>query len=226
MKFIVFGLGHFGHALSARLTQMGHEVLGIDKNMDRIETFKEDISHALCMDSTDKISVKGLPLKDADAVIVAIGEKEGPSIMTTALLKKFKVKRIITRVISPLHKTIIEAMGITEFIDPETETAERLAGTLDIKGVIDSFQISEKYRIMEIDVPIKYVGQSIEDASFQTKYRVTLLTIIRNIIKENSLGVEVSQRQVLGVLPTDFIMESKDVLVLFGELKDIEKLMR
>lgn len=226
MKFIVFGLGHFGYALSARLTQMGHEVLGIDKNMDVVEAFKEDIAHTLCMDSTDQMSVKGLPLKDADAVIVAIGEKEGPSIMTTALLKKLKVERIITRVISPLHKTVIEAMGITEFIDPETEAAERLAGTLDIKGVVDSFQISEKYRIMEIDVPIRYVGQSIADANFKIKHKVSLLTIIRRTEKENSLGVSVSDRQVLGVLAPDFIMEAQDVLVLFGEIGDIEKLMR
>ncbi len=226
MKFIVIGLGHFGYALSTRLTRMGHEVLGVDKDMDRVEAYKEEISHTLCLDSTDQVSVKGLPLKDADAVIVAIGEKEGPSIMTTALLKKLKVERIITRVISPLHKTVIEAMGITEFIDPETETAERLAGTLDIKGVIDSFQISEKYRIMEIDVPIRYVGQSIADANFKLKHRVSLLTIIRRSEEENSLGINISERQVLGVLSPDFVMEARDVLVLFGELKDIEKLMR
>lgn len=226
MKFIIFGLGHFGYALASRLTSMGHEVLGIDKNMDRVEAFKEDISHTICMDSTDQIAVSGLPLKDADAVVVSIGEDEGASIMTIALLKKLKVKKLIGRATSPLQKTVLEAMGIKEFVDPETETAERLANTLDIKGVIDSFQISEKYRIMEIAVPDRYVGQSIAEADLKVKYRVSLLTIIRNGEEENSLGVSISERNVLGVLPPDFVMEAGDVLVLFGELKDIEKLMR
>ena len=226
MKFIVFGLGHFGYALAARLTGIGHEVLGIDMNMDRVEAFKEDISHTLCMDSTDEIAVNGLPIKDSDAVIVAIGENGGASIMTTALLKKLKVKRIIARVISPLHKTVLEAMGITEFVDPETETADRLVSTLDIKGVVNSFQISNKYRIMEIDVPVRFIGQSIADADFKAKYHVSLLTIIRNGEEENSLGVNVSDAKVLGVLPPDFIMQNGDVLVLFGEVKDIEKLMK
>lgn len=226
MKFIIFGLGHFGYALAARLTSMGHEVIGIDNSMNRVEAFKEDISHTLCMDATDQIAVSGLPLKDADAVIVSIGEDEGASIMTIALLKKLKVKKIIGRATSPLQKTVLEAMGVTEFVDPETETAERLANTLDIKGVIDSFQISDKYRIMEIDVPAKYIGQSIQKADLLNKYRVTILTIIRKGTQENSLGVTTSEPVVLGVLPPDFVMEPGDVLVLFGDLKDIEKLMR
>lgn len=226
MKFIIFGLGHFGYALASRLTSMGHEVIGIDKSMNRVEAFKEDISHTLCMDATDQIAVSGLPLKDADAVIVSIGEDEGASIMTIALLKKLKVKKIIGRATSPLQKTVLEAMGVTEFVDPETETAERLANTLDIKGVIDSFQISDKYRIMEIDVPSKYIGQSIQKADLLNKYRVTILTIIRKGSQENSLGITTSEPVVLGVLPPDFVMEAGDVLVLFGDLKDIEKLMR
>lgn len=226
MKFIIFGLGHFGYALASRLTSMGHEVLGIDKSMDRVEAFKEDISHTICMDATDQIAMNGLPLKDADAVIVAIGEDEGASIMTIAMLKKLKIKKLIGRATSPLQKTVLEAMGITEFVDPETETAERLAATLDIKGVLDSFQISEKYRIMEIDVPQKYVGLSVQEADLLNKYRVTILTIIRKIVSENSLGVTKTDLQVLGVLPPNFVMEDGDVLVLFGDLKDIEKLMR
>lgn len=226
MKFIVFGLGHFGYALSSRLTSMGHEVIGIDKNFNRVEAFKEDISHTICMDSTDSIAVKGLPLKDTDAVIVSIGEDEGASIMTTAMLKKLKVKRVIGRATSSLQKTVLEAMGITEFVDPETETAERLANTLDIKDVIDSFQISDQYRIMEITVPNRYVGQSISDSDLMKKYKVTLLTIIRKEEEKNLLGITKTSSKVLGVLPPDFIMEEGDVLVLFGELKEIEKLMK
>lgn len=201
---------------------MGHEVLGIDKSFNRVEAFKEDISHTICMDSTDSIAVKGLPLKDSDAVIVSIGEDEGASIMTIALLKKLQVKRIIGRATSSLQKTVLEAMGITEFVDPETETAERLANTLDMKDVIDSFQISDQYRIMEITVPNRYVDYSIEKTDMLNKFRVTLLTIIRKVEEKNILGINKTSSKVLGVLPPNFILEEGDVLVLFGDLKDIE----
>lgn len=226
MKFIVFGLGHFGYALASRLTNMGHEVLGIDNNMNRVEAFKEDISHTICMDGTDQMSVRGLPLKDADAVIIAIGENEGASIMTTALLKKLNVKRIIGRITSPLQKNVLEAMGITEFVDPETEAANRLANTLDIKNVIDSFQISENYRIMEITLPARYIGFSVEKADLLNRYKVTLLAIIRKENEKSILGNIQSKPIVIDTPVPEIVMEKDDVLVLFGEMKDIEALMR
>lgn len=226
MKFIVFGLGNFGCALGSRLTAMGHEVLGVDKSYSKVESMKENISHTICLDSTDPMAVKGLPLKDADAVIVAIGEDEGASIMTTALLKQMNVKRIIGRVMSPLQKMVMEAMGISEFVDPEKETAERMATMLDIKNVVDSFQLSDKYRIMEITVPERYVGSTIEEADFIHKYRVSVLTIIRRFEEKTLLGNIKSGTRVLGVLPPNFEMGSGDILVLFGDLKDIELLMK
>jgi trk system potassium uptake protein TrkA len=226
MKFIVFGLGNFGCALGSRLTAMGHEVLGVDKSYSKVESMKENISHTICLDSTDPIAVKGLPLKDADAVIVAIGEDEGASIMTTALLKQMNVKRIIGRVMSPLQKMVIEAMGISEFVDPEKETAERMATMLDIKNVVDSFQLSDKYRIMEITVPERYVGSTIEEADFIHKYRVSVLTIIRKFEEKTILGNVKTSKKVMGVLPPNFEMERGDILVLFGDLKDIESLMK
>ena len=125
-----------------------------------------------------------------------------------------------------MQKTVLEAMGITEFVDPETETAERLANTLDIKDVIDSFQISDQYRIMEITVPNRYIDYSIEKTDMLNKFRVTLLTIIRKVEEKNILGINKTSSKVLGVLPPNFILEEGDVLVLFGDLKDIEKFIK
>src|SRR5690606_37798460 len=127
MKFIVFGLGNFGRALAVRLTELGHEVIGIDNNMQKVSKLKEKITHTVCMDCTDKEAVSALPLKDANAVIVAIGEDEASSLLTTALLKQLKIKRIVGRVVSDLQKTVMEAMEIDEYILPEEESAEELA---------------------------------------------------------------------------------------------------
>ena len=79
--------------------------------------------------------------------------------MTTALLKQMDVKRIVCRVTSPLQKIVLEAMNISEFVYPESSSAERLALKLDLPGVIDSFQISMNYRLLEVAVPERYVGR-------------------------------------------------------------------
>ena len=73
MKYIIVGLGSFGASLGAKRTAQGNEVIGIDTNMNRVDNYKEKISHTIQMDATDEYTVAGLPLKDTDTVIIAIG---------------------------------------------------------------------------------------------------------------------------------------------------------
>src|SRR5690606_39494455 len=127
--------------------------------------------HTVCMDTTDREAMTSLPLKDSPAVIVAIGEDEGASLLTTALLKQLNVKRIIGRVVSDLQKTVLEAMQISDYIMPEEEAAERLAMRLDNVDIIDSFKISDRYSIVETRVPSKYVGMRSEEHTSELQSR-------------------------------------------------------
>lgn len=225
MKYIVLGLGHFGRSLAIRLTEMGHEVIGVDVKLTLVEQFKDQITHTVCLDTTDRESVRSLPLKDSDAVIVGIGEDGGASILTTALLKQLQVKRIIGRVISDLQKTVLEAMDIAEYVMPEEEAATRLAMRLDNIDIVDSFQVSDKYSIIETKVPAKYVGLSLQEANLTNIYKVIVLTTLRDqvgsVLSQNRL-----KREATGIAKSDTILQEGDVLVLFGEMADIMRLIR
>lgn len=215
MKYIILGLGNFGRALAIQLTESGHEVIGIDNNMNKVEQLKEKVTHTVCMDSTDRDAMESLPLQDADAVIVAIGEDEGASLLTTALLKQLNIKRIIGRVVSDLQKTVLQAMNIEEYIMPEEDAAGRLATKLDNHNIVDSFKVSDQYSIIETKVPAKYIGLSLKEANLTNKYRVIVLTTIK-----------ASDKQASGIANSDTIIETDDILVLFGESQDINKLIQ
>lgn len=225
MKFIVVGLGNFGLALASRLTEMGHEVIGVDNRMARVEQLKEVITHTVCLNSTDKDAVSSLPLRDADAVIVAIGEDEAASLLTTALLKQFPIKRIIGRVVSDLQKTVLEAMKIDEYILPEEESADRLAMRLDTVGVIDSFKISEKYSIVEALVPKKFIGITLEEADFNNRFKVIVLTTIKSYQRKDGTIVK-NYKEATGIATSATVLAENDTIVLFGELMDIQRLLR
>lgn len=226
MKYIIFGLGNFGSALGQKLTQQGHEVIGVDNNMDKVDALKESISHTVCLDSTDQYTVSGLPLKDTDVVIVAIGEDQGANIMTTAVLKNLKVKRLISRAITPIHENVLEAMGIEEIVHPEEETAERWAKKLSFKGVVDSFELSGEYSIVEVNVPSKYAGQTLQEVGFRKKYNVVVLTTIKREEKKNVLGVNYNINHVQGVASPKTVLEENDILVIYGDNADIKKLLK
>lgn len=222
MKYIIVGLGIFGGYLAKRLTNLGHEVIGVDTSESRIELIKDSITHAIVMDATDQVAVKNLPLKDTDVVIIAIGEDIGASIMSTAIFKQLKSKRIIGRAINNLHETVIQAIGIDEIIHPEEETADRLAKRLEMKGVLDSLEISDEYNIVEVKVPKRYVEMTVAEADIRKEYLLNILTIIKLEQKKNLLGINTPHKNVIGVVTPEYKFEAGDILLLFGKIKNIQ----
>lgn len=169
MKFIVVGLGNFGASLAEKLTMQGNEVIGVDQRMEKISALKEKITHTICLNATDEAAFSTLPLKSTDVVVVAIGEDEGANIMVSALCKEAQVKRLISRAVNRLHEKVLGALGISEIAHPEEESAERWSKRLCMTGLVDSFELNSNYSIVEVVVPQKYVGKSIQEIGFREK---------------------------------------------------------
>ena len=225
MKYIIVGMGSFGGFLAARLTELGHEVIGVDSSEVRIEQVKDKITHAILMDATDSVTVKTLPYKETDVVIITIGEDVGASIMVTAIFKQLNVTRLISRSINDVHETVIKAIGVTEIIHPEEDSAERMAKRLQMKNVLDSLDLSDDYNVIEVKTPERYVGMTLEQTNLRKDYKVTVITIIHEIERTNMLGKKSIIKKVVGVVNGDTKIEAGDILVLFGSAKDIQRIL-
>lgn len=225
MKYVIIGLGNFGASLAEELTKIGHEVIGVDHNMGKVEMVKESITHSICLDSTDEQAVKQLPLKDADAVLVCIGEDEGSNLMTTALMKRIGVKKLISRAITPLHQTVLEAMQVDEIVHPEQETATRWAKRLNIDCVVDSFELTGEYSIVEATVPERLIGKTLIDVGFHQHYNLIVLTTIATEEVKNALGVSKKVTKVQGVASPKTELKEGDIMVLYGHINDIERFL-
>src|SRR5690606_6449873 len=176
MKYIVIGLGSFGSAIAINLTKAGHEVMGVDLDVNRIEALKEQVTHAIALDATDEYAVQELPLQETDVVIVAIGENIGANIMSTAILKQHQARRLVSRAISQVHQTVLEAMQVDTVINPEDEAADIWAIKLAMKGVHDVHYLAGPYYVIEVEVPKGMVDQSLESLALVEKYKVLVLT--------------------------------------------------
>lgn len=226
MKFIIVGLGNFGASLSIKLTHLGHEVIGVDNKMEKVNMLKDEITHTICIDCTDPNAVTNLPLKETDIVIIGIGEDEGASIMATAVMKQNNVKRIISRAVTPLQSTVLEAMGIQEILHPEEEAADRLAKRLNIKGVLDSFELAGEFNIVEAKVPPHYAGMTLQEAGIVKNYNVVVLTTMKEREAKNILGVTKNVTEVNGVANSNTVLEKDDIMVLYGKITDIRRLLK
>lgn len=226
MKYIIIGLGNFGSVLAQKLTNLGHEVIGVDNQMSKVEAIKEKISYAICLDSTDPQAVMSLPLKNSDIIIVCIGEDEGASIMTTALMKKMNVPRLISRSVSPLHETVLEAMGINEIIRPEEESADRWVKKLTSSSLIDSFELTKEFSIIEALVPGKFAGKTLEQIDLIKNYNVLVLTIIKITNEKNLIGISRKVRKTQGIATAKTVFSEGDIMVLYGNNNDIQQLLK
>ena len=226
MKYIIVGLGNFGASLAMKLTEKGNEVIGIDTNMNRVDAYKEKISHTICMDATDEFTVSGLPLADTDMVIIAIGENQGANVMATALFKNFQVKRLISRAIEPLHEKVLYAIGVDEIVHPEEESAERWAKKLCLKGVVDSFQLSDDYSIVEVNLPSRYNGKTIKEIGIRENYNLLVLTTISNREEKSIIGKTRNIARVQGMAHPNDVLNADDILVVYGSNNHIKEFLK
>ena len=113
-------------------------------------------------------------------------------------------------------------MGIVEFVYPEADSAERLAYQLDLKGVMDSYKINEKYQLIEVVVPDKYIDHKIGEIPFAEKYKIIPVTIIRLVEEKNILGSVIRTKHVSGILKDDVNLRRGDRLLLFGDSENLE----
>lgn len=223
MRVIIIGLGNYGSTLGIQLSKMGHEVIGVDHSMEKVEAFKDSITHAICIDSSNRTAMQTLPLKDTDLVVVAIGEDIGASIMATALLKQLKVKKLVSRAISDLHRTVIESIGVDDVVRPEQDSAMNYAKRLQLKGAQDAFTLTEDYTILEATVPEVYVGGTVKDADFRNRFNLNIITILREHEESNIIGNKHLVKKSLGVVKPDMVFQKADILVVFGRMQDLEK---
>lgn len=221
MKYIIIGLGNFGAPLGEKLTAMGNEVIGVDNHQSKVENLKETLSHTICMDATDEFTMKGLPWKETDIVIVAIGEDQGANIMVTAMLKNLKVNRLISRAINPLHEKVLQAIGVDEIVHPEEETAERWSKKLCLSNVVDSFELNEEYSLIEAKVPKKFIGKTVGSIQWRETYNLQVVTLIKKKEVKSVLGKTRSVSEIQGVISDDWKLDENHILVLYGNNEDL-----
>ena len=225
MKYIVVGLGAFGASIAEKLAEMGNEVIGVDISMSKVEAIKEKITHAVSLDATDIEAVKNLPLNETDIVIIGIGEDKGANIMAAALMKQMKVKRLISRAVDPLQRTVLQTMGIDEVIHPEQETADRWAQKLNLEGVVDSFELDSEYSIVETRIPKEYHEKTIRELNIKDEFDIIVLTTMNVSRSKNELGADTEKASVQGVAKADTVLYKDEIMVLYGHNKNIKKLL-
>ncbi len=216
----VIGLGIFGKKAALTLTQRGVSVLAVDRVHMLVEGIKDQVDQSLILDTTDEAALREAGIDRMDIAICAIGNQHvEDGILTTALLSKLGVKRILARAGNPLQERILHQVGAHEVINPEEAMAERAAFRLAQPELKELIPMGKDINVAEIAVPKKFIGKSLKELDVRNRYNVTVVGIRRPGNTETE-AFDNDTVLILNIAP-DESFEKNDHLLVLGREEDI-----
>ncbi len=212
-SILLIGVNRFGSLLANQFSKLGHEVMAIDKNEDRVNAILPVVTDAQIGDSTNEAFLRSLGINNYDVCIVTIGSDFQSSLETTSLLKELGGKMVISRADRDVQEKFLLRNGADEVINPEKQIAQWAAIRYGSEHVLDYIKLDDDHAIYEVPIPKDWLGKSIEKIDIRKKYGI------------NILGVKENGRMNLTVTPETVLSGDKSLMVL-GKQKVIEKCFR
>jgi len=215
--FGVIGLGRFGSAMATTLAQLGHDVIGVDGDENRVHQLADVITHAIQLDATDEKALRAAGVQDVEVAVVSIGENIESSLLVVMQLRELGIQTIVAKAVTPLHGRILEKLGVSRVIFPEREMAIRIAHSLVMPNVIDYIELSRDFSIVELPAPAAFVGRTLRQLELRPRFGLTLIAIKRQSGESSAL--------VTNIAPTaEEMIRDGDVLALLGSNERLVKL--
>lgn len=210
-QFAVIGLGKFGFHIAQGFAMQGVSVIAIDKNEEQIKEINEYVEDAIMCDSTDINALREAGIGSVDVAIVSIGENIEASILTVMGLKEIGVPVVIAKAITKVHGQILSKIGASKVIYPEREIAKKIVKNMVENLHYETIDLSVTMKIAKLSVPKIWIGLSINDVTFETKYHV-------KPIAYKHKGVWFTKFE------SEDILERDDIIVVIGNSDHVEAL--
>jgi len=217
-NFAVLGLGQFGFSMALCLMEHNCEVLAIDRDPDKVEEIKDDVTMAVIGNVADRATFDRFITTDIDCVVIGLGKSIQDSVLATLYSVETGVKNIIAKAATRDHGKILTYIGATRVVYPSMEIAKRLATSLVNPNLLDYLPIHEGYSLMEIALPEKFENKTLRELDVRNKYGIMVIAI-----KENA--PEGGGEESLRMFPSpDRRLQKSARLIVVGRDEDIRKL--
>lgn len=212
-NILLIGAGHFGRHIAMQLSQLGHEVMAVDTNEERINDILPYVTNAQIGDSTNAELLRSLGIGNYDVCFVTISGNFQNSLETTSLLKELGAKCVVSRAERDVQAKFLLRNGADHVVYPEKQVARWAAMRYTADHIFDYIEIDEQHAIFEVPVPEGWIGKSVCELDIRKKYGI------------NILGFKHSGKTNVLVTPETVLYKDITLLVL-GEYKALQKCFR
>ncbi len=212
-SILIIGIGSYGKYAALKYMQLGHDVMVVDEDEEKITEIASRVTSAQIGDCTREEVLRSLGINSYDICIVSIGDNFQASLEITSLLKELGATCVISMASKDNQAKFLLKVGADNVVYPNKDSAEHLAMRTGSRNVFEFFNLTSEVSIYEIPVPSKWIGKSIQEVDVRNRYGISILAI-----KVGNNITEVPNADYT------FVDDENEHLIVMGKEKDIYKL--
>lgn len=208
MHIAVLGLEDFGFHLACTLSQLGDDIMAVDRDESRVQEIMRHVDKAVVADVADREALQDLGIRGMDVVAVDVGARFEISVLLTHYLRELGIPRILVKVANEDQGKILTMIGASDVVQPEREIAVKTAHLIHYSRLklLDAVALGDDYFAITVQVPASLVGRRLGDLDILERYRVQVIAIKPAAAKTAPL------------VPTvDYVLLQDDLLMVMGE---------
>ncbi len=206
---LIIGAGRFGRYTAMKLNELGHQIMAVDKNEDRINRIMPYVTDALIGDSTDGEFLATLGVPDYDLCIVAIGDDFLSSLETTAMLEELGAQKIIARATSGKQEKFLMRNGASAVVFPERQLGAWTAVRYSSNNISNYIDLRDGYAIFEVAVPPQWDGKKVGELDIRKRYQMNILGVQNGVMDMN--------------INIDTVLHKGQVMLVLGKQDNLQK---
>ena len=212
-SFLVIGLGRFGKQIAEQLNLLGHEVMGVDVDEERVNDAMDYLVNAQIGDSTNEDFLRSLGVDNYDVCFVTVSNNFQSSLETTCMLKELGAPLVVSRAERDGQAKFLLRNGADEVIYPEKQVAKWAAYRYSSTRIHDYLELDETHSLFGVEVPPQWVGKTIIQLDVRKKFGL------------NIIAVKMDGNMNFAVTPDIVLKEDSEMLVL-GEYENVKRCFR
>lgn len=209
-NILLIGLSHFGKHVAEELSNLGHEVMAVDIDEDKVNGILPIVTNAQIGDSTNAEFLKSLGIGNYDVCMVTISENFQNSLETTSLLKELGASYVVSMAKRDVQEKFLLRNGADEVVYPERQVAKWAAIRYSADHLLDYVELDDKYGIFEVEVPLAWIGKTVGQVDIRKKYNINIMAYKQN----GKLNASVSP---------DTLLTDQITLLVLGEYRALQK---
>ena len=209
-NILLIGLGRFGRHIAIQLNQLGHDIMAIDTNEERVNDILPFVTNAQIGDSTNPDFLKSLGIGNFDICFVTISGSFQNSLETTSLLKELGGKLVISRAERDVQEKFLLRNGADKVIYPEKQVAKWASIRYTDDHILDYMEVDASHAIIEVEVPSGWIGKTVGELDIRKKYNINIMAVKSN----GKINMSVS---------TNTLFTNNITLLVLREYKAIQK---